>query len=288
MPKVVIIIALYFFWLLVSSADAFICSRLSGTFLGSKRHALFLLELNRTPSPANSGFGAARNVDSKPKKGTTTNNQNNLSNKLRSVSSAHVGAGSKALRQAALAFDRIRKAHGKEACRDVYVRSPLDSPTTFWFVGKVASQECGTTVATTTTASDAIAAPNSPTEMDTDTPSSELEWNDFVAACLSQKRIILEYSKQHLRPHNFGGKFAPKLELWLAPADSEMDVAQNKVTLIPVRGSAADLPNTFSVDTVGYNPEIYIGDEVAKGGLRVERDEQGRPTKPVFQVNEAI
>jgi hypothetical protein len=279
-----VIIALYFFGVLVSNADAFLCSRPSGTFLGSKRHALVQLELNRPPSPA-SGFGAARNVDSKLKKGST-NNQNNLSNKLRSVSSAHVGAGSKALRQAALAFDRIRKAHGKEACRDVYLRSPLDSPTTFWFVGKVASQG-GTTGATTTTATDVIVAPNSILVGEMDTP-PELEWSDYVAACLSQKRIILEYSKQHLRPHNFGGKFAPTLELWLAPADSEMDVAQNKVTLIPVRGSAADLPDTFSVDTIGYNPEIYIGDEVIKGGLRVERDEQGRPTKPVFDVNEAI
>jgi hypothetical protein len=278
-----LIIALYFFGVMVSSADSFVCSRISGSFLGLKRHAIVCHgNQHRSPSPP-SGFGA-RNIDSKPKKGAA-NNQNNLSNKLRSVSSAHVGAGSKALRQAALAFDRIRKAHGKEACRDVYLRSPLDSPTTFWFVGKVASQEGGTTAATTATTSNVIVAPNSQNEMDI---LSELEWNAFVAACLSQKRIILEYSKQHLRPHNFGGKFAPTLEMWLAPADSEMDVAQNKVTLIPVRGSAADIPDTFSVDTVGYNPEIYIGEEVTKGGLRVERDEQGRPTKPVFEVNEAI
>lgn len=92
----------------------------------------------------------------------------------------------------------------------------------------------------------------------------------------------------HLRPQNLGGKYASTLELWLAPPDSEMDVAQNKVTLQRVVGSAADLPEEFNVASVGYNPEIYVGDEVTQGGLRVERDEEGRPTKPVYEVQQTV
>jgi hypothetical protein len=45
-----------------------------------------------------------------------------------------------------------------------------------------------------------------------------------------------------------------------------------------------DLPDDFTVDMVGYNPEIYVGEERVDGGLRVERDEWGRPAKPVFDV----
>ena len=194
------------------------------------------------------GFGNSRTVAPLSKK------------KLRSVSSSHAGAGSKPLRQAALAFDRIRKAYGVEACRDVYVRSPLNSPTTFWYVGKVAFE------------------PNS---------SVTTAENGGIGACLSQKRVILEYSRQQLRPQNMSGKYAATLELWLAPGDSEMDVVQNKVPLQPVQGSAADLPDGFTVDTVGYNPEIYVGDELTKGGLRVERREDGYPVKPVFDVNQS-
>jgi hypothetical protein len=177
--------------------------------------------------------------------------------KSRGISGRAVGAGSKPLRQAALTFDSLRKEQGASACHDVYVRSPDDSRTTFWFVGKIARN-----VATE--------------EHYIPTPAE---------AVLSQKRIILEYAKQHLRPQNFGGKYALSLELWLAPADSEMDVVQNKISLQHIKGSSADLSDDFSVLAVGFNPEIYVGDELNKGGLRVNLDEEGRPTKPVFEVN---
>lgn len=186
------------------------------------------------------GFGSA----TAPKK----------TDKLRSISSNKTpGAGSKALRQSALAFDRIRKERGKDACADVYVRSPLDSPTRFWFVGKVAYESEAATV---------------------------------EAACLSQKRIILEYAQQELRPQNMGGRYASALEVWTAPPDSEMDIVRNLYNLTKVEGNVNDLPDDFTVNTVGYNPEIYVGDERTDGGLRVERDESGRPTKPVFDVPE--
>ncbi|KAG7357393.1 hypothetical protein IV203_002081 [Nitzschia inconspicua] len=174
---------------------------------------------------------------------------------VRSVS-GHRGSGEKPLRQAANTFDAIRKDHGAECTNDVYCRSPLNDKETFWFVGKIAVR------------------PNTAA-----TPKQ---------AVLSQKRLILEYSKRELRPQNLGGKYSDNLELWIAPGDSEMDAVQNKISLVRVDGSTADLVPDFSVKDVGYNPEIYVGDEREKGGLRIKRDDEGRPIKPVFDVNQSI
>jgi len=38
------------------------------------------------------------------------------------------------------------------------------------------------------------------------------------------------------------------------------------------------------VNDVGFNPEIYIGDEKNDGGLRVKRDENGDPLKAVCEI----
>ena len=208
-------------------------------------------DADKKSTPATGGFGSPS-----PAAVAAASSQG----KSRGISGRAVGAGSKPLRQAATMFDDLRKEQGAAACHDVYVRSPDDSRTTFWFVGKIARN----------VATESKHYIPTPTE-----------------AVLSQKRIILEYAIQHLRPQNFGGKYAASLELWLAPADSEMDVVQNKVTLERVKGSMADLSDDFSVTTVGFAPEIYVGDELNKGGLRVERDEEGRPNKPQFEVNQS-
>jgi hypothetical protein len=167
-------------------------------------------------------------------------------------------------------FDAIRKQHGIQAVRDVYVRSPLNSPTTFWFVGKIAS------------ASSSSAAAD-----DDDDDARDDDETRFQHAAVALKRGILEYAKHELRPQNLAGPtYSAALELWLAPGNSEMDVVQNKVDLVRVTGSASDLPADLDLSLIGYNPEIYVGEERVKGGLRVERDEQGRPTKPVFEINQ--
>jgi hypothetical protein len=198
-------------------------------------------------SSSGGGFGA-------PATSQGTSNQA-LQGKVRTVS-GFSGSGTKPLRQAANTFDAIRKEHGTAACWDLYCKSPLDDPNRLWYVGKVA------------------VVPNTAA-----TPSQ---------AVLAQKRIILEYSKRELRPQNLGlPKYADSLELWLAPGDSEMECVQNKVSLEKVKGSIADLVDDFSVAHVGYNPEIYLGDEREKGGLRIARDENGDPIKPVFEVNES-
>jgi hypothetical protein len=176
-------------------------------------------------------------------------------NKVRSVS-GHRGSGEKPLRQAANTFDAIRKEHGKDCTYDVYCRSPLNDKETFWFVGKVSVRP------------DTVATPEQ--------------------AILSQKRVILEYAKHELRPQNLAGKYSKGLELWYAPGDTEMDAVQNKIHLKKVDGSTADLHVDFSVKDVGYNPEIYVGDEVKNGGLRIKRDDNGEPVKPIFEVNQSL
>ena len=100
----------------------------------------------------------------------------------------------------------------------------------------------------------------------------------------------MEYAKRELRPHNNLGlpKYAENLELWLAPGDSEMDCVQSKVSLEKgVVGSLSDAVDDFSVSDVGYNPEIYIGDEREQGGLRIMLGENGDPIKPVLEINQS-
>lgn len=180
--------------------------------------------------------------------------------KTRSVS-GYSGSGTKPLRDAANTFDLIRKKYGKESTSDLYMRSPLNDSELFWFIGKVnRSLEDD----------EALEGSVSPTEME---------------AVISQKRLIIEYAKNQLRPQNFGGPYSSELEIWLAPGDSEMDVVQNKISLVKVTGSVKDLREGFSVKDVGFNPEIYIGEEAKDGGLRVKRDENGHPVKPVFSIN---
>lgn len=106
-----------------------------------------------------------------------------------------------------------------------------------------------------------------------------------MEAVISQKRLILEYAKNQLRPQNFGGPYSKALEVWIAPGDTEMDVVQNKISLEKVTGSVSDLSEGFSVNDVGFNPEIYLSDEQKEGGLRVKRDADGKPVKDVFEIN---
>ena len=205
----------------------------------------------------NGGGGAGFGTSTSSKKMSSLATQ--LQGKVRTVS-GFSGSGTKPLRQAANTFDDIRKLHGKEACFDVYCKSPLDDPHRLWFVGKIAL------------------VPNTGATPD--------------QAVLSQKRIILEYAKRELRPQNLGlPKYAETLELWLAPGDSELECVQNKISLKKVEGSLTDLlqldDKDFSLDHVGFNPEIYVGDEREQGGLRITRDAHGNPMKPVFEVNES-
>lgn len=199
-------------------------------------------------SPAFGGFA------SKP-------NESNLKNTGKTrVVSGYTGSGTKPLRIAANTFDSIRKQYEKECLTDLYLRSPSNDKQLCWFVGKTARK----------LSQDDCEGSSTPTELE---------------AVISQKRLIIEYAKNQLRPQNFGGPYSKDLELWIAPGDTEMDVVQNKISLKKVVGSIKDLSEGFSVSDVGFNPEIYVGDEMKEGGLRVSRDEKGHPIKSVFEIN---
>jgi len=231
----------------------------------------------RSKSKSSGGFGSTSKgggfaISSSKKKDISSSSPADPT-KVRVVS-GFTGSGTKVLASAANSFDRIRKLFGKDATTDVYVRSPLNDESTFWFVGKVirmTEEEEG-----------------DDNGDDNDDNSNKLVGSVLpseIEAVISQKRLILEYAKNQLRPQNMGGPYSKNLELWVAPGDSEMDVVQNKVTLVPIVGSSKDLREGFNVNDVGYNPEIYVGEEKEKGGLRVVRDNEGRPVKPVFEIS---
>lgn len=229
----------------IRSIDAFVGTPWSTSKVGTK--LLAKKKTNKKKSSSGGGFGSS--------------SSGSAGAKTRTVS-GYTGSGTKPLRNAANTFDAIRKVYGKDGTSDLYMRSPLNNEELFWFVGKVCRRLdmededfCGTSL---------------PTEME---------------AVISQKRLIIEYAKNQLRPQNFGGPYSKNLEIWIAPGDSEMDIVQNKMPLVKVTGSQKDLSETFSVKDVGFNPEIYLSDEQREGGLRVKRDEFGEPLKDVFEIN---
>jgi hypothetical protein len=106
-----------------------------------------------------------------------------------------------------------------------------------------------------------------------------------------------------------------ELEIWTARGNSEMDVAQNKVSLMraqpPIEANAGNAQHTsmslisglhrshesdrmwIALKTVriaftsgdnpdiGFEPEIYFDKEE---GFRCKRDENGNPLKPAFEA----
>ena len=235
-----------FLFLSVPAAVAF-----APSFNGVRNTHTFQLNAKKKTNkqaPGSGGFGSSS-------KSSITS-----SGKVRSVS-GYTGSGTKPLRVAANTFDAIKKKYQKEATSDLYMRSPLNDEQLFWFVGKI--------IRRIDLDDEEMKGASIPTEFE---------------AVISQKRLIIEYAKNQLRPQNFGGPYAKNLEIWIAPGDSELDVVQNKISLKKVTGSTTDLSETFSVNDVGFNPEIYIGDERNDGGLRVKRDEHGEPIKAVFEI----
>ena len=115
---------------LISESDAFSTAAYQRHALATHISALFMVAKKgakkkaKPAKAASGGFGGGtKAVSNIPQ--------------VRSVT-GHTGSGTKPLRQAANTFDFLRKEFGVEACRDVYVRAPLNDPQTFWFVGKIA------------------------------------------------------------------------------------------------------------------------------------------------------
>eukprot|EP01031_Cornospumella_fuschlensis_P039474 gene39474-48055_t len=101
------------------------------------------------------------------------------------------------------------------------------------------------------------------------------------SAIASQEVLLCEYARS-LRPSELGGVAAigKQLQLWYAPGNSEMDVAQNKLSLI--KYSKDSTKPSVCYTEIGYEPEIYVDQEP---GFRVYRDSEGKCLKPPFEVD---
>ncbi len=142
-------------------------------------------------------------------------------------------------------FSAIRQAGGPDMTNDVYVRAP--GCDTFWFVGKVARI-------------------------------SDISIEKAVAR---QYGLIEEHASR-LRPLELYPE-SGSLEIWVAPGDSEMDVAYNRPSVRFIKMGRADaVEGTDSVRNVevGFQGELYEGGEE---GFRTLRNEDGLPKQPEIQ-----
>jgi len=112
---------------------------------------------------------------------------------------------------------------------DVYVHAAGDER--FWFVGKVCARE-------------------------------GLE-DGAARAAVKQKRLVLEHAKV-LQPRHLG-RAKGQLELWCAPANSEMRVAQRQQELRRLGLSQSEVADIGHED-VGYLPEQYNKEDTGPGG----------------------
>jgi len=93
---------------------------------------------------------------------------------------------------------------------------------------------------------------------------------------------LIEQHAARLRLSRGNNELGPKfgeLEIWVAPGDSELDVAYNRpsCTFLKMPRVVEGVFETVKNAEVGYEGEIYTDDEE---GFRTERDEEGRPVKP--------
>lgn len=145
-------------------------------------------------------------------------------------------------------FERLKNKSGFPVACDLYAR--LSGTSTFWFCGKLI-HDTGI---------------------------------KFEEAFSIEYPVICEYSKA-LRPKELA-KINHELQIWFAPGNSEMDVAQNKISLKYFAPLAVDvyshiLTSSDIEDFVGFEPEVYQGGEQ---GFRCQRSDQGEPLKPAFEV----
>lgn len=147
-------------------------------------------------------------------------------------------------------FVAIREAGGPEVTNDIYARDPDSS--TFFFVGKVA---CISDVS--------------------------------VEKAIARQYALIEEHSARLRPSELYSKKG-SLEIWVAPGDSEMDVAYNRPHIRFLKMNKADeVDGADEVRNleVGFQGEIYDSDE---DGFRTWRTEDGLPMKDEIKEPQAV
>lgn len=127
-----------------------------------------------------------------------------------------------------------------DSIHDVYVCSKSSSPTTFWYIGKIAM--AGVTL------EDAM----------------NRQWN------------LLEEHSTRLRPVELGRSFG-SLEYWVAPADSEELCRQGTVDLIPITIMRSKDTSAVPRKAVGFLCEVVMNNGI---GFCLERQEDGTTPTP--------
>lgn len=142
-------------------------------------------------------------------------------------------------------YDDIKVSREKHMKHDVYAR--LDGNAEFWFIGKFAY----------------------------------LESMGIQEAYNRIEILMTEYAKS-LRPIELAGPAAARatLQLWYAPGDTEMQVAQNKVKLELFSRTIEENADSTPSE-VGFQAEIYSDGEM---GFRCKRDDEGNPIRAAFEV----
>uniref|UniRef100_A0A7S2FZ79 Uncharacterized protein n=1 Tax=Octactis speculum TaxID=3111310 RepID=A0A7S2FZ79_9STRA len=153
--------------------------------------------------------------------------------------------GKKTFTRQMRAFDVLYKKRPDVEISDIYVRVP--SSEVFWFVGKVANEK---------------------------------DISSDQAIC-TQKRLILEHGKQL----QLDLKVSKMLEIWKAPGNTEVAVAQyaqelSSVERVPLDDSTA--VEAFRSGILGFEPEQY--EDPAKG-FYVRLGNDGKPRKDRVQAN---
>ena len=94
--------------------------------------------------------------------------------------------------------------------------------------------------------------------------------DDYAVSVLAQKRLVLEHAKLLQREL----KAAKKLQLWVAPPNSEVRVAQRQVPLRSLADVKFDA-GALSPDDVGFAPEQYTAED--RDGFYVRLPPNGIP-----------
>ena len=145
-------------------------------------------------------------------------------------------------------FTAIRDAGGPEITNDIYVRSSESD--TFWFIGKVARIS-----------------------------------DVSIEKAIARQYPLIEEHAARLRPMELYPKKG-SLEIWIAPGDSEMDVAYNRPNVqFRKMGRPEDVDGADDVRNieVGFAGEVYDSGEE---GFRTWRTEDGFAKRPEIQEPE--
>lgn len=144
-------------------------------------------------------------------------------------------------------FAAIKGAGGVELVNDVYARDPEDQ--VFWFIGKVARISDVT-----------------------------------IHQCIARQYALIEEHAARLRPLELFKKVG-SIEIWLAPGDSEMDVAYNRPSCQFIGPMSREVEGSDAVKNsfVGFQGEVYLDGEE---GFRCLRKDDGSPLKPEIKSPE--